>query len=782
MEVSDDIQRLLKQVADHFDLEDKAVRERQIRTWRKLKLYWNSFTNIWYDEVAHDWRIWDEQQQADDHQGAYYDKPVNVFRAYLESIIAALSVTIPSIKCYPDDADNSDDLETAKAGDRIADLVYKHNNVQLLWLHALYIYCTEGLIACYSYPKEDESYGTYDKKEYEDTTEEQYVCPECQSALGDDVFTDSEKDEYMPDDDDVELHDAIENKHETVCPQCGAMLDPSLQKTPYVVQRLVGITQQPKTRQCMEVYGGLYVKVPNYVMKQPDTPYLRFSYETHYSCAIERFPHLANKLGPSNSMRGSVDQYEAWARLSPQYNTEYPTNTITINNYWFRPWAFNVLNEEDAKKLKKKFPDGAKYIKINECYASACNESLDDCWTLTHNPLSDYLHHDPLGMLLTSIQDITNDLVSLVLQTIEHGIPQTFADPSVLNFNAYKQSEVAPGSIFPAKPATGKGMGDAFYEVKTATLSQEVLPFSESIQQFGQLVSGALPSLFGGQQEGSKTASEYSMSKSSALQRLQTPWKMLTIWWKEIFGKVIPSYIKDVVEDEHYVQKDQNGDFINVFIRKAQLQGKIGNVELEASENLPMTWMQKKDVIMQLMQATNPEILAALASPENLPLLSEAIGLEDFSIPGEADRTKQYEEIKMLINSQPIEMPPDPMMMQQSMTMGAPPPQPQSMPSVEVDPIVDNHQVESEICRTWAISLAGRQCKIENPQGYQNVLLHMKAHLDIVAQQAMQQMMMQAQPSANGAGAKPAGNSNNQQAAAPKNNKGMQNGSGTSVQ
>src|SRR5690349_16350852 len=160
-EVDERIQRLLKTVADHFDQEDRAVRERQIRTWRRLKLYWGGFQNTWYSEVAHDWRIWDEETRADDNQDVYYDKPINVFRAYLESIIASLSTAIPPITCFPDDADNPLDISTAKAGDKIAELIYRHNDVSLLWLHALYIFCTEGLIACYAYPKEDEAYGTY---------------------------------------------------------------------------------------------------------------------------------------------------------------------------------------------------------------------------------------------------------------------------------------------------------------------------------------------------------------------------------------------------------------------------------------------------------------------------------------------------------------------------------------------------------------------------------------------------------------------------------------------
>src|SRR5881396_2360028 len=129
-EVPEEIQILLKQVCDFFDKEDRATRERQIRMWRKLKLTWDGIQRVWFSEVAHDWRVYDEQSNVDNNQ-SYYDKPINVFRAYLESIIAALSITIPPVKCYPDDADNVLDLSTAKAGDKIAQLVSRHNEVSL---------------------------------------------------------------------------------------------------------------------------------------------------------------------------------------------------------------------------------------------------------------------------------------------------------------------------------------------------------------------------------------------------------------------------------------------------------------------------------------------------------------------------------------------------------------------------------------------------------------------------------------------------------------------------
>lgn len=725
----EEVQLLLKEVVSHFDREDRQIRERQIRTWRRLKLFWEGFQKAWYSEVAHDWRIWDEVQ-TDDTQQSYYDKPINVFRAYLESIIAALSVVVPPIKCYPDDADNTLDLATARAGDKIAQLIYRHNDVTLLWVHALFIYCTEGMVACYNYPESNEHFGMYAEEEKEEVNEEHELvnCPQCGYTLEDKELNHElgelheEKQEQQQEDEVTSVLKRSADEYDVeMCPACNATIQPEVKQESFLVTRLVGVTHKPKTRILMDCFGGLYVKIPIYARKQTDCPYLILSYETHYANAIEKYEHLHGKLSGEEGARkiatstGPKDPYEQWGRLSPQYQGAYPVNNVTIRSAWLRPAAFNVLqNEEDVKKLKELYSNGAKVTLVNDEFGDATNERLDDSWTLTYNPLSDYLHHDPLGLLLVSIQEITNDIISLVLQTIEHGVGQTFADPAVLNFNAYRQMESVPGGIYEAVPKSGKSIGDAFYEVKTANLSPEVMPFAQNIQSLAQLVSGALPSLFGGQLEGSETASQYSMSRSQALQRLQNVWKIFTIFWKQIFGKAIPAYIQEVKEDERNVERDKDGNFINVFIRKSELEGKIGNIELEAAENMPLTWSQKKDMIMQLLAGGNPEILAILGSPENLPIIREAIGITDFFVPGEDDRDKQYDEIKLLLNSEPMPNPMDPMNPE--------------LPSVDIDPVYDNHALEFEIVRKWVVSEAGRQAKTDNEPGYRNVLLHGKAH------------------------------------------------------
>src|SRR6266571_6136375 len=125
----DEISSLLKTVADHFGQEDRVTRERQIRRFHKLKLYWNSFSQIYWSESARDYRLLNDSRSENESDQSYYEKPINVFKAFLETIIAALSIQIPGISCVPEDAENPMDTATAKAGDEIAELLYKHNDV-----------------------------------------------------------------------------------------------------------------------------------------------------------------------------------------------------------------------------------------------------------------------------------------------------------------------------------------------------------------------------------------------------------------------------------------------------------------------------------------------------------------------------------------------------------------------------------------------------------------------------------------------------------------------------
>lgn len=740
-EVPQDIQDSLKSIVDSYDREGRTTRERQIRLWKKMDFYWAGYQRIYWDNVAHDWRSFNSNlnEGVSLNEAAFYDKPVNVFRAYLESIIAALSSSVPRIACTPDDADNALDISTAKGASKIAELVFKHNDAPLLFIKALFVYCTQGMIAAYNYPEAKDEYGLVDVEEHEeyDQPVKQSICPNCGNMISqeelpvDEAVKEQQQDMYGKDDSDVITDDFLRNA--TLCNKCEMIVNPNIENKTIIASRLTGVTSEPKSRQKIIVDGGLFVNVPNYARRQDDTPYLFYCYETHFTNVLKKYPKLRNNMDNNGNIMASAgtgyDMYERWGRLNTQYLGEYPINTPTVRNCWLRPQSFEFISEDDLRdKLYKEYPDGCKVVFVNDVFAEACNQCLDDCWTLTYNPLSEYLSFDPLGMLLTSVQEITNDLIALLLQNIEHGIPQTFADTDVLNFKQYAQTEVTPGAVYPAKARTGSSIADGFHTIKTASFPAEAMEFGDKIGALGEFVSGAMPAIFGGSQGSNvRTAAQSEQSKNQALQRLQTPWKMINYWWKNVFAKVIPAYIKTMKEDEKIVRKV--GDtYINDHIRVAELQGKLGEIELESSDELPQTQAQIRSTLTQLIQLNNPQILQWMADPINAETVRQALGLSQFKTPGQTSREKQLAEIKILLQNGPMQsggIGPD----------GMPaPPEPSLMPEM----MVDEHPVEIEICQEWLRSSSGQLAKVENKPGYENVVAHLQVHIQM--QQQMNSM------------------------------------------
>jgi len=157
-------------------------------------------------------------------------------------------------------------------------------------------------------------------------------------------------------------------------------------------------------------------------------------------------------------------------------------------------------------------------------------------------------------------------------------------------------------------------------------------------------------------------------------------------------------------------------------------------VTISSADEIPHGWGQVKDTLMQLIQTNNPQILEAIGSASNLQMLSDSIGLSDFVLPGEDDREKQLEEIQLLLRSQPIQGPPS-----------AQAPQGEMMPSIMPELEVDNHKIEADVAREWLVSEVARQAKVENEAGYQNVLAHLKMHIQML-QQLQQPPQQQQQP------------------------------------
>jgi hypothetical protein len=386
-------------------------------------------------------------------------------------------------------------------------------------------------------------------------------------------------------------------------------------------------------------------------------------------------------------------------------------------------WKLGASQQTEIDALTQKYPKGIYAIFVGDKLMEVHEESLVDHWTFTRSPISRFIHADPVGKPIVPIQESTNELYDLTSQTIEHGVPATYVDSTALDFDKYQDSRVAPGMIYPVRKRPGQSIADSFYQLKTATLSKEIDIFRQRLDSDSQFLIGVYPSVYGGSMpDASDTLGEYQISGNKALQRLQLHWNTITHFWANLMRKTTVDYIAHMLEDEKFVEK-QGNTFVNVWIRRAEMEGRVGSVEPETNEAFPLSWIQKRDLFTKMIQLQNPEIGAIMGHPENIGMIAQIMGTPEIYIPGDDDRDKQLIELRKLSLEQP--------MPGGEQFTGVPG---QMMPSIMPDMDVDNHGIHIEIAKAYLVAEEGRYLKQTNPPGYENCLLHLKAHM----------MMMQA--------------------------------------
>jgi hypothetical protein len=507
-----------------------------------------------------------------------------------------------------------------------------------------------------------------------------------------------------------------------ICDECDFQGPPDREITTIQVPRIVGETEAPKSRECIEIFGPLDVFFPHYVKHQKHIPILVLKTDVHYTYAQELFKdnvEFVDEISPSE-----YELDERWARSHPEGLGEDEEDILTMRRVWIRSWVFNKYRRNNKPlydELVRRYPNGCYAAIVCDKVASKEDDNMDDCWTISINPMSSHLIAKPLGAPLLPIQEMTNELLLLQLQSVEYGIPETFVEATAINWQKYNEQPAKPGMLYPAKALAGKGLKDSFETLQTAIFPKESIEYGAILEKHGQFVVGAFPSIYGGAMPGGgKTAAEYNMSRNQALQRLSIVWKFVSWWWAQTMSKSVYKFHQNLLNgktDDHFTKKNGTS-WETIWINKEQLLGKVGLVEPEVANGFPESWAQKKDLIVQLIQFNNDYINQALFHPENVGMLAQALGMQNFYIPGEDDRNKQITEIAVLLQQEPLD------------EMG-------EQPSIPIDEILDNHQVELDACRSWMVSDVGLDSKQNNPLGYANVRAHAAQHY-IMVQQAAQ--------------------------------------------
>jgi DNA-directed RNA polymerase subunit RPC12/RpoP len=667
----------INEILLQFEKENLDWRNTRLRQWKQQDLYWHNIQYVfWADDVSQFANLPDDDEEI-------LTRVVNIYRAHGESIIAALAAGIPTVRFFPGDAENTVDIDTANAWSKTFDIAKKRNRMSLLFVKMLWILFNQDFVAIWNQTEKTKKYGTVRKDVYRIESEKSnvYSCPQCGAEVAQDTVD---------------------------CPECGQQIIPLA--TPTVTNKQVWdkYDEIPRVNQKWNAFGPLNVNIPHWTAEPEDIPILILLQDKHFSTIKSENPNFRELI-----RKGSGEnQQERWARAH-FYNSSTYQNLLTEKRVWIRPSAYETLNDDERKRFEKDFPDGlcATVIEkdlVTQIYA----ESLLDVWTISRSPLSRTVHASSLGKPLLDIQDITNDLKNLKLQTVEHGISETFVDPEIVDFELYGKTAGRPGQLIPAKIPPGGNLGEYFFTNKPATLSKEANEFSHELVTDGQFVTGATPSIYGGNLQGSRTVGEYDRSRTQALQRLSIHYSMLKELIVELGEKTVKQFITDLKENEQDLQdvEFKNGVFSNNYILLTQLLGKVGKVEGEASEAFPVSWQQKAAGMMELFKLGNETINEGILNvPENTYFLKNVFGVPEIQIPGEQERNKQWKEIQQLVQEQPI------------------PTEAGERSSIPVGEF-DRHEIEFEICLTFLNSDRGMLLKEININGYKNVIAHAKEH------------------------------------------------------
>ena len=730
----ENLQAILKELLKKYESENSWVRKRQIMQWKKNDRFWHGIQFIFWSETNQDWMapietsFYNSETDNEDMNGPFYDYVVNIYKAHGEAIIAALSAQIPAVRFPPDNADSVEDQETSKTFSKIADLIQKHNQAKRILLQALLMLWNQGIVAAYHSPKFDRAFGNIQIPQYKPGMQ----CPECGFI---------QDNEQNGDSGDINSDNPNTDPTQQVnCPQCaqGSPGDPATGQPPMPPEQipmqpspiLDSFKTAPKMRVMIDIYGPLNVKVPYYARTQKDFTYLICALDQPKSFLKSLYCNQDGKFNDDLARKidadGSEDMgtYERIGRAPSAYayNLDGDQYLATLKRCWLRPWVFDDMPEtlaSERDELKELFPDGCYVGMVGNVYVESRNESMDDYWTVGQAGLSTYIHSDPIGQSLIPIQEIRNVTVNLTLETIEQAIPSGFADTDTLNFDVYNKHEARPGMIYPVKRKPGEPLNQSFYTQDRATLSKEIPLFVQQLDKDGQFVVGSFPSIYGGPGEGnSRTAAEYNMSRQMALQRLSIIWSLLNFWWCKLMEKCVHLYVDNMIEDERFVQKQKN-NYINVWIRRAELTGNVGEVEPEGDESFPISIAQKQSLLMSLFQLQSPEINEALFQTENRSLISEAFALTEFKMPGEDQRIKQMREINdMMANMQQIQPEKD----------------------------VDDNPIHIETTRSFLVSDVGLDLKQTNPQAYAIIFQHLELHIQLQSMMQMPMAPVQGQP------------------------------------
>ena len=748
------LQEALRRLVHQFSAESESTRRQEIRRIKQAHQFWRGLQYLWWSETDQNWHLPFEQKLADGsslEDMPRYEFVTNIYQAFGLSIVSVLSQDVPRVRFFPSSAQAEEDVAAAKAATEVASLVERNNRIGNLIVEEAFQLWTDGKVGAYvRFVVDGQRFGFHPETEIAAREvklgDDVYVCPNCGAETDAGTAGGPLPKSRGVRVDEERRQDALRHSSEQAagmpeCSACGALLtdENCVAAETVTIPSAKTRLRVPNGQEVVTIVGGLELKTPPWANDMHEYPYLQWNVEVHQARLRAAYPHAADKIG--SPVASGSQEYERLARLAQSQGGplseggDSNINLITFQRTWLRPWAFFALDDKSLRdELLELFPDGAYVAFAGEAYCESRNENMDEHWRVLHALPGDGSSGRPaLGDALISVQERFNTLSNLQIETYEYGIPPIYADSEVLDFDALQNQTAEPGAHYPARAKPGQSLAAGFFQPAPAEVPPDLAQHAANLMgPVAQFLTGAFPALFGGAMTNNDTAAGYAMARDQAMGRIGLVWRRMKFFHADLMLLAVDCFRKNRPNDVEVTLLGAGAAFESKWIRLADLKGNLFSYP-ETDEQYPTLWSQQRAVLLQLLANPDPEIQSVLAHPENMALVKRLIGLEEFVIPDEESRTKQYREIAQLVGEAPV-VNGDPATGEETI-----------LPSIPPDEFADNHAVELEICMRWFAADAGQVAKIEAPAGFANVRAHAMMHKAYVLKQ---QPAMQAQTNA----------------------------------
>ena len=659
-------------------------------------------------------------QSYDDH-----NQETNIYLAFGDTIISALTAGTPSVRFEPDDPTNAADVKATENADGARKLIDRANNMIILQEDLARFLWTDGRGLAYTrYVIDAQRFGYEPEPEIDD---ELAYLPEL-GGKG-------------PDEDG---------------------LDP-----------LLSSKGKPRGQETIEMFGALETKIPMQARCLEDCDYLLLSREFDITRMKTKYPNKADDLQPMQTPTANME-YARLARTSIMTGMRPSNMTNDAMTYqttetlgWIRPSFYQEVKKDNVAKYKwllDRFPKGAMIAMVGKTVCEARNESMADHWTLFHARPGDGTHRPALGSPLIPLQEKLNDCMDYIHEAFMHLIPLKWVDSEAVDTEALSQLQAKPNQYVKMKRKPDKDLAGNIYVEPQIQIAEGLLVYIEKLfGEFAQFLCGAFPALFGGNTGSNDTASGIASQRDQALGRIGLTWRNI----KAGYAQIIRQAVMCAAEFRNSTMSGEvpaaGGVKERISISPQDLKGNV-RCYPDTDENFPESWVAQRAVWTQLMAAAekNPILGAIIATPRNLAIAKDKIGVPEVVIPAAASAMKQESETILLLEGATEENPKitagkaliaqmlkdgtppeDPKIMTLTQALSALPPMVSSVP---IDEELDDHAAEMAEMKTFANTPKGIEARTEKPEGWKNFKLHFTEHQQALAKQQAGQSAPAAKP------------------------------------